>query len=398
MKAAVIALCVGCTAPAIAVADAPAPTGLRVESFDVDFRYFYNPTRAARVENVAQSLASTADDVDLVCATMIVGEAERLKIIERTKERFPHVGFVRTDASTPLDDRRNHLGELVSPDLTPACTDPADIAIVDAYASCVRDKCVDTAGGVSFRCVSEACAGFGVPTAPRCAGCLNFATAFSSIDVLHKKCVEDARGELGNGGQLSMLILSRRPLTNVRAHMFPSSIYPYGAISARVDGGLNVMCNDLQQWGGPGPYIGVYAPNDPEGGGLEYQLAQLRAVDVARKLGREAPTVVLGGAVSMFLTKRGQLLRGDQDLFGVNLDAVVVPTLDLCTLCRSTNPLTKLHFGADGPDEFDQLLFTSGGPISATDVRIERTANAFTVDGAAVPASPKYGVSARISW
>ena len=389
----------GCTAPGISIAEPPVDTSLRAETFDGNLRHLHDPTRAARVEILADSLANTRDEVDLVCVTALAGDAERQKILERVKQRFPYVGFVKTDATMPLDDPRDIHGVAVTPVMTAACTDPADVAILDAHVKCAREVCVDGKGALDVACYFEKCRDRGNATAVRCNVCRVYAFAFSPVDRVRQVCAEAPRGELGFGGQLANVILSRRPLSNVRAHLFPSSIWTHGAISARVEGHkpLNVVCNDIQQWGGGWDYTGPYAPNTPDGWGLEAVLAKLRAIELARTLGRQAPTIVLGGTTLLFTTKRSALLLGEQDWFGVNLTAVVEPTLGLCTTCTTTNPTTTPYF-AKGQDDFDLLLFTSGGPITASDVTLERTEAIHTLSGAPVSASAKYGVSARFSW
>jgi hypothetical protein len=401
----------GCNAPYVTVTtnDAAAETPptattetLTVETWDVVLKWRYlDPTVPTRLQNVADAL-STDEEVDVECLQGLTDDEDRQALVERLKARFPYVGYVRVDRTTPIDDAHDLTGELRTVDMTAACKDPLDIARVDARLACIRDRCRGADGYVERGCAESACGELAQPESLRCLYC-SYGWLDQAFDTVRDTCVSQPRGELQKDGRLGALILSRHPLTNVRAHVFPASLEQRGALSATVTVGtraVSVLCVSVGQLYAE-RYAGVFgAPDEAElGQSNEVELAVVRVMEVGNALGATRPTILLGGPYAQWsLMRSGEPTEPTPWLrWATNFAPIVTPGKDLCTLCR-TNPLGKLmQYITGSASFFDALLFTSGSPLPVMSFGISRTEQVYTVLTKAVPASPWHGVRARLA-
>ncbi len=404
-----LALLLGCSAPTITTApdvdaggDETGLASLTLDSWDVLMRlHGFDPTANTRLANVIDSLV-TDEEVDVECLQNLPRDEDRARVLAATKTRFPYSAHVSIDATTPIDDPRDLTGVTRKVELTPACSEPSDIARLDARVACLRDRCRDVAGYVDRACMARDCVTFSYPTGKRCAQCLDNGVANLALEAIHDTCVTKPRGEMT--GQLGALLLSRFPLTNPKVHVFPSSAQQRAAVSATLEAKgrtLQVVCADLGYGGGgpPGSYAGVFgAPDENAAMFHESELVYIRLIELGRALGATRPTLLLGSQCGQWtVSPSGEAISDRWLMWATNFSPIAIPTKNVCTICRK-NPLGALiGFAYGGPNFFDQIMFASGRAFPVEMFGNARTEASYTIAGKAVPASPWYSARARIT-
>lgn len=401
MRALLATVLIGCAAPPIELAPDPeAPRALVVETwqpllgFPTDYRH------TDQLANVADSLGRD-EGVDLVCLRSPLSSAERESILTATRTLYPHVGFVRTDRDTPIDDPRDLTGVARNLPTTAACTDAADRAALERWIDCCTG-CLTVDGRLEDKCLVEKCLPLPPPSGPRCAVCMQSATRYGPVSEVRRTCEEVPNGELAADGQLGLLLLSKHPLTEIRAQLFPSTMLRHGALSATVHlstRSVGVLCGYFDGFSNPiQPYSGVFGEPEPAGGSnIEQILFSLRMVQAARAMPAERTTLVLGGDVPMWrLARKTRALSMQQnwDYFATNLLPLVWPS-DLCTVCGDNAFLTGLWPDVK-VDSLESLAFAIGPPPQVSWVASGRTEARYQTMGRSGPAAPFYSLRARV--
>lgn len=389
----------GCVAPTISLApDEEAGRTLTLETWDPMLGLVWSQGHEKMLNRALEALARD-EGVDVLCLRSPLADAEREALVAAARGVLPFVGWVKTDRSTPFDDPRDLTLVPRALPTTPPCRDAADLAIVQASVDCLAG-CRGVDGKVDEACALANCASTKPPNDPRCALCLDSASNFGSLDAVLPTCRDVAAGEMAVDGRLGALLLSRFPLSDVRAHVFPSTMLRHGALVATVTlptRRASVVCGYFDSlYGMPAPYAGVFgAPSGFDGAGHEQQLFELNLLRVVRELPADRTTLVLGGDVVQWTIDRStrKIERGDWDFFATNLEPLV-PLSDLCTFCAGNRLSRSLPAKFD---VFESLAFASGPSPRVESVTIARDQASWSDDaGKPIPVAPLYSLRTKV--
>ncbi len=365
---------------------------------------------------------------DVLCVSQVMRQEDKQAIAQAAALEFPFSGWVPTDLDSQPDDPRTQDGSVPALPTTPPCG-TADLSTkADAVLDCIKAQCSTVPGSEEGRmsegsCAVQKCTGsfsqllFGNSDSKRCFSCLLYTGMSERIKDIRSACENDARAGFTFQGGNGLLILSRFPLSDVRAWVLPSTSWREILLSATLSppgvSPVDVHCLTLQ---GPHssatqPYTGVYA-NGATGDDAWFAESKLQAQRVVEHLSAQSgarPTVIWGdyyvgpdvtGEDGPPLT--GVVPEAFSILAGAFREAVSQGYAPVCTTCGE-NPINGGR--ADLPGAWTAHVQTLNVPTDAV-ASTSRFGEDLIAHGdkpdtspaqtIAIPVSPRYGLVSTI--
>lgn len=390
----------------------PNATKVTVDTYNIAlagaFIQYENERRPALVDEISKL------DSDFLCVQEAWRESDKQLLIDGAKAKFPYAVSVKTDQDTAVDDPTGSDGGVPAPYTTAPCGGQKQKDALAAALSCVAKNCSTEAGSdtgqtTSTGCVTKNCVGTVLPlmtgTADdkRCYACMAVNFPVSTIKDIATECTQNVNAGLAFGGQSSVVLLSKHPLTNVEHLVLPSTwnrrIVLRATATLPNKALLDVYCHHLTPIFHNTtlyPYTGQYGTWDEE----QLLEAQKLIAWVKARSGTNR-AVVAGDYNSGREYKVGDKIVAaaegspTMELLEAAFPAAIVPGYTpACTYCTSSNPLAT-----DGSDVWIDHILLKGIDVSAvrstqrTYVDPVISVNPETDGGAAiVPLSDHYGL------
>jgi hypothetical protein len=389
-------LAIGCAAPPVYVttdAGGDAATDDRplvVEAWDVELTSRTDPIHSALLRGVIDRLSD--DTSDVVCVSNLHFDAAT--VVDAVKSNYPFHAERAIDPTTPYDDARDANGDVPTLPTTAPCS-ASDEAPFAASVDCIS-ACAGGRDHYEFSCASKC---FSESLAPRCLACLQMHAAELAPPALKGDCFTRPNAEMSTAPRSDAVLLSKRPLSNVRHHLFPGWLNPAPVVEATVSAwGRDVTVFCATSIGGGEPYGGVYGAPFLQGGMSvgEALLQVRRIVDLAFAHGGEA--IVLASLPTGWTAPKSGKNKTDSLWWEVeaNLVPLVGPDSKVGCLVCSTNPLFG-YLGIPGQNyAATHVLTTPGAMIRATSLERTATDASVSFDGASFPPSVSFGIRALL--
>jgi hypothetical protein len=253
-----------------------------VDTFNVSLNGADSPFNDQRPQAIADGIAKRTSD--LMCVLEALPNSTRDAIVKAAAPHFPYAYFVTTDPDTPATDATNAAGQVPPAPTGPPCAGVDPTAVSNIF-QCTTAKCAtppDATGHIqTANCLSRACLfdyAALYQTGPQNNACFDciiyYVTTDASMAHAQQACTMDPRPPLAFDGMNGTLMLSRYPLSGMKAYVLPATGYRRVWLSAEVQLGhqsLDFYCGyssssiiDSQL-----PYTGNYGKDGPSENGWE---------------------------------------------------------------------------------------------------------------------------------
>lgn len=404
----VILVAVGCSDEK----EPPVPIDVKITTFNIGLAGSFVPNEAARRPKVIEALANSTDDI--ICVQEAWFAADKAAIKAAVANKYPHTLSFETNLDTPIDDPKGADGTV--PPAPPDAPCAKQLMGLNAAVDCLKNNCSDSSGAgedarvSSASCVSTNCTG---PVASllggadkRCYGCVLANTPAATFAAMRSECGTNPKGGLAFGGQSSVMILSRFPISEPAQHVLPGTwnrrTIARGTVALPNGASVDVYCNHLT------PvfldpllfYTGQYGGGKDDKAGWEAEnLLQVNKLIAWQKTRADKRAVILG---DMNVTRKEGAVTGEYALASLQLfEATYTPGnaagyTPICTYCGGENPNIP---ATDTEKSWLDRIFLANIPASAVKTT-ERIYTESTVDGASgkVPLSDHYGLRSTITF
>lgn len=394
---------------------APEPMDVTIDTFNVGLAGAFIPYEEERRAPLAEAIA--ASEADVICLQEVWNQSDKDLIIAAAAESFPHSVAFEHDLDTPIDDPTDQSGEVPPSFDSPPCAAEELQSQLEAALTCLQENCSTIPGSEDGQTTSTACAQehcvthvsamlLGDEEALRCYGCLAPSLPTSTFAELRQSCTEEVNSGLAFDGQSGVMILSRHPVRDGRAHVLPGTwnrrVIALATVELPNEAEVDVYCNHLTPMFDAltYPYTGQYGMGefDDDGWAAEQLLQAEKLVTLVEAETGQGRAFILGD----FNTGRasGDTLHDEavetlELLENAFTPAVTEDFTPECTHC----PDNANTSDASTPVWIDHIFMTNI-PADAV-VATERTYDEAVVevdDGAQlVPLSDHYGLRAVVT-
>ncbi len=371
------------------------------------------PVRHDAIVNAISQLSS-----DVACITEVWSDDDRRAIIAAAKNRFPYSLTFSDTLATPVDDPTDQSGATPPAPTTAECEGVASPKL-EAFLTCLRDNCStkigdDTATVVDdpVPCITQFCQTpatglfFGNGPLKGCWSCaITSLEGRATFGQTRTACTTDPRARYAFGGQSSLLVLSRYPISASEQWVLPSTEWRSSVLRAELalpNGvALDAYCTELTspQTGVTHPYAGAYGgtATDSDGAWLEEQTLQAKKLVayVTRKSGSVGRRAVLSGELYSG-TNAGGLEQINPTAFATISSAFPIAMrpdyTTACTFCPDNPITTPPGQTPNALSTWTSLTFAVNLPV--TDIvtsSIILKDQTIPYSSYKIPASPYYG-------
>lgn len=378
------------------------PVDLQIDTYNIGLAGVGVRHEGARRPVVLAELGKLTGDV--LCIQEAWQESDKVAVQNALKANYPHTAWAKTNLDSKIEDSKDAAGMTPPPPLAPCAGQEADL---DTAIKCLADNCATADGKVtSTACAKDKCvvatATIFAATNKSCYACLASNLASEKISDIAPNCKKAGYG-LGFGGQSSVMIASKHPLSDIQHKIMPGCWQQrvVTRATATINNGakVDVYCNHLTPviigddfipyvcpWGGSG--------TTEQSKWESEQLLQTKQITAwaATRMNR---SVILGdfnaSPMAMGLDAHGQLTL--DELAKSYVQALVGPAS--CTYCKD-NSLTDAgentwldHIWLKGIDKSavkSTLVTFKGTPVTTGDAA-----------EAKVPTSDHYGFRAVVT-
>lgn len=393
---------------------AQVPTSLTIDTFNVALAGAYIPNEKERREAMGASLAKA--DTEILCLQEVWRQQDKVLIAEGAKSVFPHSAYFEHNLETKVDDPTDQQGKVPAEPTVPPCADKDINVEFNAVMDCLRDKCSTLPGDdkgltTSTDCAQQECLGealklFASAERKRCYACAVTNLPTVPLGEIRSSCATDAHAGLAFGGQSGVMILSKHPLKDAKAHVLPGTWNRRVILKATAtladSSEVDVYCNHLTPLFGGSvyPYTGSYGDgnSDDLGWAAEQLLQAKKLVGYVKEHSEKRRAVILGDFNASHETKEGDkvVIAAEGEPTLVELETVLTPAIasgykPLCTFCKD-NPITDTK-----KSRWIDHIFLFGWPEGT----VQATSRTFdqpivSVGDKLVPLSDHYGLRAEL--
>ena len=346
-----------------------------------------SPFESQRRPYVYKAIAARTSD--FMCLLETSSDADKAAIAAAASGQFPYAFYPTTNLDTAPNDPAQLDGAVPPPPSGPACT----ASDVSAAIACATPCVTNDAGGPieTTECLSKSCLGplgglrYGSLSQQQCFDCLVY--YFASVPLsAAQACATDPRQQFSFAGATSSMLLSRYPLSNTKAYIFPGTGYRHAVLYAQAavgDQNVDVYCTQLISplVGASLPYLGNYGAAIVDGGVVdlgwegEQDLQVGRAIDFIKSNSKSTgnPAIIAGdwhatlpaganGGATLTSQSPEVMLAMDQAYGGAFVRAEPAGYQAVCEYCPP--PQNPYNAGAL-PEDFTPT-FLLGFPSNAT--------------------------------